>query len=522
MKINAGSLSPARNIDGLITAILGWIMILLMTRHDGIGVSPDSVTYLSVAANIRAHGGWIDFHGDPLIDFPVGYPLSLSAVMCLIPWNILQGGPMLNGFLFAALLYLCAGLLEEAPYRGRIYKRIMLILILLSPCLLEVYSMLWSETLFLPLLILFLISLRYYFQKPAWSRLALCGLLAGLATITRYAGITLIGLGGLYVLFDRSQKMKDKLTRLLLFSASAFILPFFNIVHNLLAGGTPIGHREQSLTSFGQNLRDFGAVICNWLHIPGEGGWLASLIGFACILLILGVWAIQRSKKKETGIGYGHLTTGFFLIYTVFILVSATVSRFQPLDSRLLSPLFIPFLVGSTCWISSGLSFLSARRRSIALVIMGVVALGFGLGQALTDKQTWEDVRDGGIPGYTDDDWRNSQMMDFAIKNRSRIHHGGGLYSNANDALWLLGHIHADLLPHKDSPAEIRSFLAQDSCYVFWFNDGINPDLIDIPFIKQHKPLTGVIGLDDGTVYIFSPPIHNLSTGSRPPVGRTP
>ena len=94
--------------------------------------------------------------------------------------------------------------------------------------------------------------------------------------------------------------------------------------------------------------------------------------------------------------------------------------------------------------------------------------------------------KDSGIPGYTDDDWRGSATMG-SVRYDPGMRAPSEIYSNAYDALWFLGRIRADLLPHKDSPAEIAALLAKGDFYVVWFNDGLNSDLVDIAFISRYK-----------------------------------
>lgn len=508
MQATTRSFWTVRNGDALVAAIAGFVLIYLFTRHSGIGVSPDSVTYLSVASNIHDSGAWIDFHGDPLIDFPVLYPFFLSVVQWLTHLNCLQSAPVVNGLLFAALIYFFGWLIQGSSFPSKIYKWTLLALAVTSPCLLEIYSMLWSETVFLLLLISFFHFLHRYFLLGSTRILIIAGLVAGLAFITRYAGITLIGTGGLLILYNREavpgpgSALAKKLRGLLIFGSIACVFPLINLLHNKLAGGALIGNREKGIASFGSNLHDLGSVFCDWLHIPNDRYLLASLIGLGWILLFLAVFILRLARKKSLS-SYEHIAIGFFIVYAVFILTSATVSRFQTLDSRLLSPLFIPWLWGTLSMIEE---WMSSRRPGLrkAFILPVVLAMALFLaGQLLTDRGNWEDIKDSGIPGYTDDDWRGSETMALARGNIV-LHVAPALYSNAYDALWFLGRIRADLLPHKDSPAEIAVLLAKDDLYVAWFNDGLNPDLVDIAFISRYKKLAGVKKYNDGAIYFFT------------------
>src|SRR6476661_2614391 len=101
------SFSPIKkNLDSLAFAALGFFIIFLFTRHDGIGVCPDGVVYITGAENLRTQGSYIDFAHGPVIDFPAFYSIFLSGIMLLTGLKILVFAPYLNAFLFAAIIFL--------------------------------------------------------------------------------------------------------------------------------------------------------------------------------------------------------------------------------------------------------------------------------------------------------------------------------------------------------------------------------------------------------------------------------
>ena len=81
------------------------------------------------------------------------------------------------------------------------YKRILLICILLSPALQEVYSYLWSETVFLILILFFIISISNYLRQYTTGWLLISILICSLACLTRYAGVFLIITGLCLIIF---------------------------------------------------------------------------------------------------------------------------------------------------------------------------------------------------------------------------------------------------------------------------------------------------------------------------------
>ena len=503
MKLTIRSLLPSRNYDALIAAIAGFLIIHAFTRHSGIGISPDSVVYMSTAANIHDHGVINDFSGSPMMDFPAFYPIFLSTLLFLTGHDAMGLGPTLNSLLFALLIFVCGWLMERFSFRSKWYKWTLLSFIVLSPCLLEVYSMIWSETLFLLLLVVFILYTRRYFLSHRARTLIEIGIIAGLASVTRYAGITLIGTGGLLILCDSSLKKNKKLLHFVLFGCVACAFPAVNLIRNRLVTGTLTGFREPAIRSFGRNLHDFGSVFCDWMPFFNNHYALASLLGAFWIIFFTGAF-LTRLVRRERFFSYENIATAYFIVYTVFILLTATISRFQQLDSRLLSPLFIPWIWGATCWIPTRIAAWAPYRRRWAIIASIVAALCFQAGQLLAFNDNWEGIKYAGIPGYTEDQWTHSQTIDFVRRHRRMLQSGGTLYSNAYEGVWFLTGLQADMIPHKDLHQDIREFLAEDKFYVIWFNDGLNPDLLSMDFIGHYKKLTDKYTFDDGAVYFFT------------------
>ena len=531
-RLSSGRSSPfPGNYDALPAAVAGFLIIQAMARHGGIGISPDSVVYISTAANIHDHGLISDFTNMPVMDFPVFYPVFLSGILLLTGRSILSAGPVLNGLLFAGLIWLCGWLMERFSTASKWYKWTLLLLIVFSPCLLEVYSMIWSETLFILLSLVFVIACHRYFRTHSTASLLAVGLIAGLACITRYAGVSLVGMGGLLMLCDgrlsfRKGEVRKKTGHLLLFGLVALAPLALNLYRNHRLTGTLTGYREKGLTSLGENLHDFGSVFCDWLPFFHERYGAATGVA---ILFIVGITAlfIFRLARKSNFFSYDTIAISYFIVYTGFILFSATVSRFQQLDSRLLSPLFLPWLWGSTCWIPGLITGKRIRRDSLPppsvpatshaprrpvhsvprrlptlLAIAAAACLAWG--EWTNWQLNWNGIKYAGIPGYTEDQWQRSPTMEYVRQNKDSLLTAGPVYSNAFEGLWFLGGISSELIPHKEFPEDIRYMMIEKQFTVIWFDDSENEDLIDINYIKQHKQLVREQHFTDGAIYFFT------------------
>src|SRR5258708_14520185 len=113
--------SLKKNIDRLAAATAGFFIIFLFTRHSGIGLCPDGVTFLTAAENLHTNGNLADFTHSPMINFPAFYPFFLSGLMTLTGLKTLSFAPYLNAFLFAAVIYLSGNIMEQFTYRSKWY-----------------------------------------------------------------------------------------------------------------------------------------------------------------------------------------------------------------------------------------------------------------------------------------------------------------------------------------------------------------------------------------------------------------
>jgi hypothetical protein len=477
----------------------GFCVIVFLTRHSGIGISPDSVTYISAAENLYHQQGLKDFSQLTVVDFPAGYPIFLQCMMLLTGATPLPAGPWLNAFLFALVIYLCGAMMNRFSVGNRWYKAAMLSCIVLSPPLQEIYTMLWSETLFIVLLLLLMTALYYYYRSRSLLLLITLGLLSGLACVTRYAGIAFVITIGFLLLVSPGKPLRKRWLHLFVFVAVSALLPAVNIIHNAGASGTLTGYREEALRSVWDNLSDTGWVFCNWLPFLKHFPAIAPIVALLLIAALGSSWLWRLFRQRQFD-SYENIATGFFLSYTLFMVLSASLSRYQPLDNRLLCPVFIPLLWGIGAWLMEAIQA-AGRRQKLWIALTLVVFVCFQYEQVAEDKETWTDIRYAGIPGYTEDQWQHSPIVRYIQQNKSLFRFGFGLYSNANDAVWFFTGMKSELLPHNDFPRDVQQFLTEKHCYVVWFNDGYNPDLTGLEFITKVKKMKLLVQLADGAVY---------------------
>lgn len=494
--------SIKKNIDSLIAAAAGFIIIFFYTRHGGIGLCPDGVVYTTTAKNILSGCHLVDFRHYPLVEFPAFYPVFLSSIMLVTGIQPLAFGAMLNASLFAFVIYVSGYITELFSYRSKWYKAVILSCIVLSPGLLEVYSMLWSETIFILMLLFFMMALHRYFQSYSRKLLIVAAIIASLASITRYAGITIIGTGFILVLLDTKMPLRQKVTDLVIYSLISPVLLIINLVRNYTVSNTFSGLREKSFTSLSANMHDVGSVFYDWLpffngHYSGAA-WLALFI--ICVLTVVCVVQFIPNKRLVT---YENIAACFALLYLTFMILIASISRFETLDSRFLSPAFIPLVWGCSSWVLS-LSKKTSLSKKKWITIPGVLLfVCFQYGQLAADYETWDGVKDAGIPGYTEDQWKYSPTVLYIQKDSLPFQKGYTIYSDAYDAVYFFTHRPGKFLPNKENKTKVQEFLNDPYCYLVWFNDGENADLVGMDFITTVKKMKLVKQFDDGAIYEY-------------------
>ncbi|RVU02683.1 hypothetical protein EOD41_01725 [Mucilaginibacter limnophilus] len=487
-----------KHIDILIAAIAGFYIIQLFTAYSGVGISPDSIMYASTAESIYKHGNLITFNGTPLVFFPVFYPAFLS-LSFLFGVNAVQAGPVINGLLFAVTIFLCGWILNRIKPAYILYKWAILIIIILSPALLEIFTYLWSETLFILLIMLFVVTLKQYLDKPVLKWLLLSAIVAALCCLTRYAGLVVIATGGLLILINRALPFSKRITHTLTFGFAGVLPLAVNILINSLSTGLATGTRKPSVTSFSENLYYFGTVICDWLGLNETARPYGPALSVFIIIALIAGFVFLAIKGIINN--YQIICAAFAIIYSLFILIIATVSRFEQLSSRLLSPMFIPMLIGCTFWVPTVLARIKSPQRVWVSIVTILIMSGFLYNYILIDLKRYDDEFEYGVPGYTDDDWNKSEFVSFLKKHTHQYKSGLPVYSDADEAVYFFTGMQAKLVPHRYFTDDVKKFSQNKHYYLIWFNAMANPELIGLDDIRKQHQLKKLYEFEDGVVY---------------------
>jgi hypothetical protein len=491
-----------RNLDAAVLSLLAFFIVFAYAWHGGVGVSPDSIVYLSVARNLNAHAALVDYNQGPLVDFPAFYPLFLATVQFISRVDVLKIAPVLNGLLFSAVILLSNAILKRVEVSSRIYRLLLPLLLALSPALLDIYSMLWSETLFIVILLSFILTLSRYFKSRTLLNLFYCAVLAGLACVTRYAGVTLIGTGAMLLLFDPSLKIWKKVKHLSWFIGIAVLPLLLNLIHNAIVNDQLTGPRQMTLSPIWSNIVLYGQEIGRW--VPGIGGnvILSTFFSVGLFVLLVSLFFI-RSWYNRNYTTAAQVTTAFFIVYSVFIVGMSTISHFEAMNNRLLSPLYIPMMMTCTLWIPERVKGMTSVSRKYAVAFILLVTLVFAGFELLTLKELFKEVNRYGIPGYTEDGWKKSEVSRFLRRHPHFFKNDFTLYSNAHEAVYFHSNLRADDLPHHVDKEYIQAFFQEDGQYLIWFNTIADNELIDLDFILKNRKVVKTYRFKDGAIYFL-------------------
>jgi hypothetical protein len=484
-------------------AVAAFLIVFIYSKHGGIGISPDSIVYVSAARSLIESGRLLGYNQMPVVDFPSFYPIFLAAVKFITHVDPVVAGKYLNGLLFATVVYASSMIINKFVNHSLGYKCIVLLCIVVAPSLQEVYSMLWSESLFILLSLFLILAIHRYFKTYTLSSLLIVSLIVAVACVTRYAGIAFAGAGGALLLFNRQLKPQKKAAHVLVFSFVSLSLLVANLYRNLHAGGFLTGNREKGITPLQDNMSYFGSVVGNWLPFFPDQYTISLVVGWLVLLTIIAICVYYWIKGNQWYTSFENVTSVFALVYAAFIILSSTVSHYERINDRLLSPLYIPLLFSFTSRIPALIQMEKTRGLRIATIAFCLtLSAGFFYRQYQNNLEFYEDVSTYGIPGFTDDTWVHSQTVNFIQQHKSFFKPNYCIYSNAPESIYFNCDLVGENLPNSKFPEDVNDFYKENHYYIVWFNNKEETPL-SLQDIKLHKKLKQITSFTDGEIYVF-------------------
>jgi len=194
------------------------------------------------------------------------------------------------------------------------------------------------------------------------------------------------------------------------------------------------------------------------------------------------------------------------LIYSLFMIYSYSVTRYEPFTSRLLSPIYLLLVWSLSSWIPSFMRDKAVRVQWALGIPVLLVTAWFINRELAADWEYYDGVKDAGIPGYQEDPFVHSDIVQYLKSNKNFPDPRFPVYSNAGDAFYFVTGQPAMQLPFTDFPKKVDAYYQGYNDhrpeYLVWFQNEENLQMPALDTILQHKDMVPLKLLKDGAVYI--------------------
>lgn len=240
-----------------------------------------------------------------------------------------------------------------------------------------------TETLFILFTLLSLLYLGQFLSGNRWRYVILAAVFAGLASLTRYVGVTVIADGLLFILADlwlaqrggEQNPIRRKAAQAATYMCIAAAPPALWLLRNLLVSDTLTDERKAPGQSVLENIQFSLEGLGIWvlpshkqlqalaekvspvqtLMNSGEVyGAMVATVGACLLLLAVGAVILPISPgqwRRQTVIRNPLAPLALFtLLYLTFMIVTASVISYSPLSdygARLLAPVYVPLVLMS-------------------------------------------------------------------------------------------------------------------------------------------------------------------------------
>ena len=507
MRFSEARASCVPMLAGAAAAVLVWIV----TARYGAGLTPDSVAYVSVARSLLAGEGFTLWTGAPLIDWPPLYPILLALPGALAGVDPLEASRPVQAGLAFLVVVLSWRLFARHLTASMPLLFLATAAVVISPPLLKVSRMAWSEPLFLVFVLGTVLALEEYVAAPRRSALLAAAVCTALACLTRYVGVTLVLAGGVVLLVRHRREWREALWAGLVFGTIAVWPLSLWLVRNVSLTGLPLGARHASDTTLVEALTLTAGTFGNWFF--GAAPVRGALFAGGSALLVLTALALARARPARPA---GRETPSLLplalvtVAYVVVLIHSAVRTAFDPIGHRLLAPVQPLLLVAAFAGVSALAAPLAPLTPRVPLRAAApwLLAAWLTVPAVLLARDLEEWTRDG-AGGFSQSFWRDSTTL-AAIRSEPRLRQRP-VYSNAPDICYVLAGIPASLAPTRawfggggGGLAVPEGCWPESDGWLVWFDRMKRGYVLPPAELATRARLEPVRRLSDGTLYALS------------------
>ncbi|MBA4304351.1 MAG: hypothetical protein C0424_09025 [Sphingobacteriaceae bacterium] len=334
---------------------LGICLAFASIDRFGPAATHDSLYYLEGASYWLKTGTFSNMYWGSVLP-EVHYAPLFSGLLALLAWlsgnSPVEITPILLPFL-AFINLLMIALLAKKHGLSWFGSGLMVLVVAGSYAFFSIHWHIWSEPLYLSLLLLSALTMSLWIEKKRLWWLVVAGLAAGLSVLVRYAGLFMLPLLVLWLFFAVST---HRWRNSLLFSALA-LLPFalWTIRNKVMAGAL---HSRKYFWEWAGSDEFSQALEVSF-------SWTGLVIVAVTGLLFVVI------KRQKVPLLWAVWLGGSVLYVTLLVVAKSTIDNQIPLDARMLSPLLLPAVLLAAFLIKS----LPPKWLISTLAIASIVSL---------------------------------------------------------------------------------------------------------------------------------------------------
>lgn len=428
----------------ILVALAAFALFLYVTVN-GIGISPDSTTYIATANGLLDGDGFF-VDGRPRTYFPPIYPILLALSGSLTA-NVTDAARWLHAIIYGINAVLFGLLIYIHTQHNRLAMITGSLVFLSSKTILESHTYAWSESPFIWFTLLSLLLLSFYLAADRWIYLFVAAISLGLAIATRYIGISLLPpvLISMVIFVKKpfQRKLRDILT-ILLAGVPIGVWVVRNLITAQAATNRSFVYHPISSEKIRSGINAFSNQYLGGISAAGIMVLAAVVTLLLCGLLYIGVVLFKKrsllSPSQNLNLIFITIGLSFFVSYFAVLLFSITFfDASTPIDGRLLLPVFVLGILTLFPLISL-YSSVYRHKRAWRLLIAG--AFGWFLASTPIMMRAAMNSHANGI-GYNSVAWNQSPTL----AKLSSLHPEVEIYSNGSDIIRYKLGINARSLP---------------------------------------------------------------------------
>ncbi|MBN1917408.1 MAG: glycosyltransferase family 39 protein [Verrucomicrobia bacterium] len=503
--------SRRRALGAAILCSVVGIALALVATSRGVGVSPDSVSYISGVRNLLDGHGLCRFPNAsgqcaPIVNWPPLYPLMLAAVSAT-GLETLVAARWLSAVLFGATIFL-VGLMARRLAAPTWLVFVAALSVATANDMVAVHAMAWSEPPCIFFGLLGILLLDRHLDRP--RRLTLMAAAASLACafLTRYAAFAYLMVGACALGLLGRRRFPARLVDLGLFAGVVGVPLAAALVRNVVVGGSATGRVMASQpilipVQLGDGLNTASLwVLPQFVSSPAVQALVLGMLVAGAVAWHF--WLRRRAAAGSASTAESASSLPALLIALVVFHLALVIAYIcfvfhgTPLNGRTLSPVF-PAVVLLAVWMVARELRSPRQVRFVRIACVAACVLLVAT-YSVRAVRLAANLRYGGLC-YGDDEWANADIL----RHVKALAVDRPIYSNSPDVVYFFTGRGASFTPRAEANEAtletMRAHLEATQGVVVYFEKGRQQGYMAPADLAGRLQLKLLVQAADGAIY---------------------